>query len=170
MTFTQCKDYIRSDYYRITGVISDSLLKMYTASFWDVGFRFLFWFRLAKCNNRFVNSFARIIYMHMRLKHKIDIDRNTDIGYGFRLPHGGPVVINVSSIIGDNVDIYQYSSIGSMFRNAAEIGNNVYIGPSVCIVENVHIDDGVTIGAGSVVVKDFQGGNGCRQSCKSYFS
>ena len=34
------------------------------------------------------------------------------------------------------------------------IGNNVYIGPTVCIVENVHIGDNVTIGAGAVVVKD----------------
>ena len=41
-----------------------------------------------------------------------------------------------------------------MGLNAATIGNNVYIGPSVCIVENVHIGDNATVGAGSVVVKD----------------
>lgn len=34
------------------------------------------------------------------------------------------------------------------------IGDNVYIGPSVCIVENVSIGDNATIGAGAVVVKD----------------
>lgn len=158
MTFTQCKDYIRSDYYRSKGSDTNSILKLYYASILNVGFRSLFWFRLTKCNNLFVQYLSRAILMHMRMKHKIDIDRNTNIGYGFRLPHGGPVVINVSAVIGDNVDMYQYSTIGSMTCNAAKIGNDVYIGPSVCIVENVHIGDGVTIGAGSVVVKDVEAG------------
>lgn len=30
----------------------------------------------------------------------------------------------------------------------------MYIGPNVCVVENVKIGDNVTIGAGSVVTKD----------------
>lgn len=37
---------------------------------------------------------------------------------------------------------------------AAVIGDNVYIGPNVCVVEDVIIGDNVTIGAGSVVTKD----------------
>ena len=61
------------------------------------------------------------------------------------------MVINCSAVIGDNVDLYQFSTIGSMYLHAAHIGNEVYIGPSVCIVENVTIGDGVTIGAGAVV-------------------
>lgn len=48
----------------------------------------------------------------------------------------------------------QFSTIGSLVNNAAQIGDNIYIGPSVCIVENVSIGDNATIGAGSVVVKD----------------
>ena len=92
------------------------------------------------------------IYMHMRMLHKIDFDRNTDLGYGFSIMQGAKVVINCSPHIGDNVNIGQFSTIESLVRKAATIGDDVYIGPSVCIVENVHIRDGVTIGAGSVVV------------------
>ena len=67
-------------------------------------------------------------------------------------------MINASAVIGDNVDIYQYTTIGSSLFHAAQIGNNVYIGPSVCIVEDVKIGDGATIGAGAVVVKDVDAG------------
>ena len=158
MTYKSCKDYIRSDYYRCHGRRNDGLLRMFTATFLDVGFRFLFWFRLAKCSNVIISVIARAIYMHLSLKHKIDIPRVVDIGYGFRIVHGGPVVINSTAKIGDNVDFCQFSTIGSLFCKAATIGDNVYIGPSVCIVENVHIGDGVTIGAGAVVVKDIEGG------------
>lgn len=46
-----------------------------------------------------------------------------------------------------------------MFFHAATIGDCVYIGPSVCIVEDVKIGDRATIGAGAVVVKDVAAGS-----------
>ena len=95
-----------------------------------------------------------LICRTMSLRHHIDIERGTEIGYGFKIMHGGPIVINVSAKIGNNVNIGQFTTIGSLSLNAATIGDNVYIGPSVCIVENVHIGNNVTIGAGAVVVKD----------------
>lgn len=52
MSYKECVDYIRSDYYRITGRSNDSLVRMWMAGFLDVGFRFLFWWRLLKCNNK----------------------------------------------------------------------------------------------------------------------
>ena len=158
MTYKQLKDYIRSDYYRVKGVKTNSIIKLFSATFFNIGLRFLFWFRLAKCDNKLIQWPARLFCMHLRLKHHIDIDRNTDIGYGFNIMHYGPCVINSSAHIGDNVNFGQFSTIGSLYNKAATIGNNVYIGPSVCIVENVHIGDGVTIGAGAVVVKDVMGG------------
>ncbi|ATC86902.1 bacterial transferase hexapeptide domain protein [Pseudoalteromonas arctica] len=53
-----------------------------------------------------------------------------------------------------NCYISQFVNIGSNHGKAASIGNNVYIGPMVCIVEDVVIASNVTIGAGAVVVKD----------------
>lgn len=158
MTYKECLDYIRSDYYRIRGKSNESILRMWLTTIMDEGFRFLFWFRCANCNNFILGGLGRILYRKIGADLRISIQRDTRIGYGCKIAHRGPVVINASAIIGDNVDIYQYTTIGSSLFHAAKIGNNVYIGPSVCIVEDVKIGDGATIGAGTVVVKDVEEG------------
>ena len=56
--------------------------------------------------------------------------------------------------IGNNCNVSQFLTIGTNTNNPATIGDNVYIGPNVCIVEGVHIGNNVTIGAGSVVTKN----------------
>lgn len=63
-------------------------------------------------------------------------------------------MINPTAVIGDNCNLSQYTTIGSNEGKAAIIGDNVYIGPNVCLVEDVVIGNNVTIGAGSVVTKD----------------
>lgn len=57
-------------------------------------------------------------------------------------------------MIGNNVTVSQFVNIGSTNGEYAVIGDNVYIGPMTCIVGGVHIGNNVTIGAGSIVVKD----------------
>lgn len=94
------------------------------------------------------------IYKHRREKGPINISWKCDIGYGFFIGHYGPIVINDDAKIGNNVNISQCVTIGANDGMAAKIGDNVYIGPNVCIVEGVKIGNNVTIGAGSVVTKD----------------
>ncbi len=158
MKYSLCKDYIRSDYYRTTGIKSNSLFKMFLLTIVDGGFRFTFWFRLSNVSIYLIRIIAIALYRHLSIKHHIYIPRSTQIGYGFRMIHGGPCVINPTATIGNNVDFGQFSTIGSTNKKAATIGDDVYIGPSVCIVENVKIGNGVTIGAGAVVVKDIEEG------------
>lgn len=87
-------------------------------------------------------------------RKRIQIPRKTKIGGGLYIGHNGPVVVNPSAEIGCNCNLSQFVTIGSNQGKAARIGNNVYVGPSVCIVEDVTIGDNVTIGAGSIVTKD----------------
>lgn len=56
MTIKEAKDYIRSDYYRVTGRANDSLLRMWLYSHLDLGLRYMFWHRLANCSNILVGG------------------------------------------------------------------------------------------------------------------
>ena len=85
----------------------------------------------------------------------MDLPASTKIGYGFNIGgHRMCIVINPYSIIGNNVDISQFLNIGSNHDTPAIIGDNVYIGPQVSVVEHVKIGSNSTIGAGAVVTKD----------------
>ena len=76
------------------------------------------------------------------------------VAYGLYIGHGGPVIINPTAVIGNNCNLSQFVTIGAIDGNAAEIGDNVYIGPNCCLIENVRIGNNVTIGSGSVVTHD----------------
>lgn len=144
-------DYIKSDLYRYYGDTSlKSFIKGYLT---NRSFNFTFWLRLANKNSP-VNKFALPIYYYKRLKYGIDISHKMQLGYGLYIGHGGPLVVNSTAIIGNNVNLSQYTSIGANSGKAAIIGDNVYIGPNVCVIENVSIGNNATIGAGSVVTKD----------------
>lgn len=143
-------DYIKSDLHRYYGNTSlNSFVKGYL---FNRSFNFSFWLRLANQKSP-VKKIALPIYYYKRIKYGIDISHKTNIGYGLYIGHGGPLVVNSTAIIGNNVNLSQYTSIGSNEGKSATIGDNVYIGPNVCIIENVTIGNNVTIGAGSVVTK-----------------
>lgn len=94
-----------------------------------------------------------MLWVLSRTRHTIAISHGAQIGYGLYIGHCGPVIVNKTAKIGDNCNLSPYTVIGSNSFNAATIGNNVYIGPSVCVVEDVVIGDNVSIGASSVVTK-----------------
>ena len=143
--------YIQSDLYRYSGKISViNFLRYY---FFNQAFHVQVWFRLSVLGGP-VGLIATVISEMLQRKTGIILGVGTKIGYGLYIGHSGPVVINQGTKIGDNVNLSQFTSIGSNSSNFAIIGNNVYIGPNVSIVEGVSIGNNVTIGAGSVVVKD----------------
>lgn len=143
-------EYIQSDIYRYYGKYNFIVL---LKSLKNSTIRFQIVFRMCKMKG-ITKVIGRLLWKVNRTKKNIQIPLNTNIGYGLYIGHGGPVVINPNTIIGDNCNLSQFTTIGANHPKGAQIGNNVYIGPNVCIVEDVCIGHNVTIGAGSVVTKD----------------
>lgn len=117
-------------------------------------FKYSFWFRQCRSPHVLVRKVAEIMHRHLSNKYMLQIPADTQIGYGLYLGHHMCVAINRTAKIGNNCNLSQFTTIGSNGGRAAEIGDNVYIGPNVCLVEYVKVGHGATIGAGSVVVKD----------------
>lgn len=144
-------NYIKSDLMRYYGKCDNfTFLKAFMK---NSTFRFQTIFRM--CQSKGLSKVIGLILWKCNItKRTIKIEKKTKIGYGLYIAHGGPIVINPSAVIGNNVNLSQFTTIGSNNGKAATIGDNVYIGPNVCVVENVNIGNNVTIGAGSVVTKD----------------
>ena len=150
--YSDCITLIRSDYFRYGGY-RRSLLRMYFKALSSPSFALNFWLRLS--------TYKGILYPYCRFrlsliakKYGLQIYPETKIGYGLYIGHGFGTIVNPTAVIGNNVNLSQFTTIGSNDGTSAVIGDNVYIGPSVCIVENVSIGANSTIGAGAVVVKD----------------
>lgn len=106
---------------------------------------------------------------------QISIGKRFFANFNFTVLDEAPVTIGDDCFIGPNVSIYTAChSTDPVERNsrqewakAVTIGNNVWIGGSVTILPGVSIGDNVSIGAGSVVVKDIPSntvavGNPCK--------
>lgn len=144
-------EYVKSDLIRYRGGVSLPLLLI--QYFYSRAFRWQVAFRLSSSHG-IEKVLGMVLWGLNRNKRIFQIPRGTKIGNGLYIGHEGPVVVNKTTEIGNNCNLSQFITIGSNDGLAAVIGDNVYIGPSTCIVENVHIGNNVTIGAGSVVTKD----------------
>lgn len=159
-------EYVKSDLFRYTASTSlSSFLKLY---FKESSFRVQVAYRLVNSKNKIEKLIGTVLWI-FRNKKFVVISRDCKIGYGFYIGHGGPIVINHTAQIGNNVNVSQFVSIGANDGKAATIGDNVYIGPNVCIVEDVKIGDNVTIGAGGGSHKGHsRKRNCCWKLCKGY--
>lgn len=156
-SFSDCVFLAQSDYYRYTGKANASLFTMFYYSWINYNFAFCLWFRLSKVKTLLFPFFRWKLERTCR-KHGLSFSRNVKCGYGLHIVHAIGIIVNATAVIGNNVTLHQLTNIGSDKDNAAIIGDNVYIGPQVCLVEHVRIGSNSVIGAGSVVVKDMVGG------------
>lgn len=153
-SYSEIYQYIKSDFIRYGGkpTFFNIIISVFIPPK-NSAFVYSFWLRCCQYRTM-LYPFARFMHYRLSIKYGIQIPVTTQIGYGLYLGHGIGVVVNSTAVIGNNCNLSQFTTIGSNHDKAAIIGDNVYIGPSVCIVENVHIGNNCTIGAGTVVTKD----------------
>lgn len=147
---------VRSDLCRYVGNKNVNFRNFLISYIKDSGFRMIFWIRVYNSNNKILKVLAKFNHFFISRKYHLNIPLNTSIGPGLYLGHGHNIVINPTAIIGKNVNISHYVTIGSNYGLAAEIGDCVYIAPNSCIIENVRVGNDAIIGAGSIVTRDIK--------------
>ncbi len=91
-------------------------------------------------------------------KTGIEIHPGATIGKGLFIDHGHGVVIGETTIIGDNVTLYQGVTLGGTGKEQGKrhptIGNNVMISAGAKVIGSFTVGEGSKIGAGSVVLTE----------------
>lgn len=83
------------------------------------------------------------------------------IGHRLFIDDGSEVVIGETSVIGDDVTIYQGASFvgdGTPGRRHAVVGDGVFIGSGAKVVGPVTLGDGAKIGTGAAINSDVAAG------------
>lgn len=110
-----------------------------------------------------VPFFPRFISQVAKWLTGIEIHPAATIGKGLFIDHGMGVVIGETSIIGDNVTLFQGVTLGGTGKERGKrhptLGNNAVVGTGAKILGNIKIGDNVQIGANAVVVKDVPPGS-----------
>ncbi len=98
----------------------------------------------------------RLISQLARFLTGIEIHPAATIGRRFFIDHGSGVVIGETTIIGDDVLIYQGVTLGGTGKEQGKrhptLGNFVTIGAGAKVLGNIEIGSYSTVGAGSVVI------------------
>ena len=101
---------------------------------------------------------ARRISQRAARKTGIEIHPGAVIGKGLFIDHGHGVVIGETSVIGDNVTIYQGVTLGGTGKETGKrhptVEDNVMISAGAKVLGSFTIGENSKIGAGSVVLKE----------------
>ncbi len=88
----------------------------------------------------------------------IEIHPGAEIGRRLFIDHGMGVVIGETTMVGDDVTLYQGVTLGGTGKEKGKrhptIGNNVVIGAGAKVLGNITVGENCRIGAGSVVLRD----------------
>jgi len=101
---------------------------------------------------------ARLLSQLARWLTAIEIHPGAEIGRRLFIDHGMGVVIGETSVVGDDVTLYQGVTLGGTGKEKGKrhptIGNGAVIGAGARILGNIRIGENSRIGAGSVVLRD----------------
>ena len=101
---------------------------------------------------------ARYISQRGARKTGIEIHPGARIGKGFFIDHGNGVIIGETTVIGNNVTLYQGVTLGGTGKEHGKrhptIGDNVMISAGAKVLGSFTIGENSKIGAGSVVLSE----------------
>jgi len=110
------------------------------------------------CWNRGFKMIARISSHIARFLTGIEIHPAAIIGRRFFIDHGMGVVIGETTVIGDDVTIYQHVTLGGTGKKRDKrhptLEDGVVVGAGAKVLGNITIGKRSQVGSGSVVVKD----------------
>ncbi len=100
---------------------------------------------------------ARIISTISRFFTGIEIHPGAQIGEGLFIDHGMGIVIGETTVIGNNVSLYQGVTLGGTGKEKGKrhptIGDYVVVACGAKVLGSFTVGEGAKIGAGSVVLK-----------------
>lgn len=122
-------------------------------------FKVMLHYRLAhKLYNRKMYFFARYISQRAARKTGIEIHPGATIGEGLFIDHGNGVIIGETTIIGNNVTLYQGVTLGGTGKEHGKrhptICDNVMISAGAKVLGSFTVGENSKIGAGSVVLEE----------------
>ncbi len=101
---------------------------------------------------------ARWISQRASRKTGVEIHPAVKIGKRFFIDHGTGVVIGETTVIGDDVTVYQGVTLGGTGKDTGKrhptIGNNVMIGAGAKVLGPLTVGDNSRVAAGAVVLND----------------
>lgn len=101
---------------------------------------------------------ARWISQRAARKTGIEIHPGAQIGEGLFIDHGNGVIIGETTIIGNNVTLYQGVTLGGTGKEHGKrhptIGDNVMISAGAKVLGSFSVGENSKIGAGSVVLEE----------------
>ncbi len=101
---------------------------------------------------------ARWISQRAVRKTGIEIHPGAQIGKGLFIDHGNGVIIGETTVIGNNVTLYQGVTLGGTGKEHGKrhptIGDNVMISAGAKIIGSFKVGENSKIGAGSVVIEE----------------
>lgn len=122
-------------------------------------FKVMLHYRLAhKLYNRKMYFLARYVSQRAARKTGIEIHPGATIGEGLFIDHGNGVIIGETTIIGNNVTLYQGVTLGGTGKEHGKrhptIRDNVMISAGAKVLGSFTVGENSKIGAGSVVLEE----------------
>ena len=110
--------------------------------------------------HRLLSRIYMIRLLRIQNKYCLHVPINT-CKKGLHIMHVGPVLINGTARLGENCSLHINTAIVAGGTNdiAPVVGDNVVVGVGASVVGDVHVSDGVAIGANSVVCKSINESN-----------